>query len=166
MEIFDKKIDELELSMRAQNALQIDNVKKIGDLVQREEYELKRVPNIGKKTIKEIKDALSIVGLELGMDRSNDNIYYFENMKGGKTMENVNVAFIVLEVEEQKMSSEPYKVVCNIVGTFKNLEDARKCKDAKDTLESITPNPYDWCKKQFKVQQIFYKSFVQADKSA
>ena len=81
-------------------------------------------------------------------------------------MDNVNVAFVVLEVEEQQLRDEPYKVVCNVVGTFKNLEDARKCKDARDTLESITPNPYHWCKKQFKVQQIFYKSFVQADKKS
>ena len=81
-------------------------------------------------------------------------------------MDNVNVAFVVLEVEEQKMNDEPYRVVCNVVATFTNLADARKCKEAKDTLESITPNDYYWCKKQFKVQQIFYKSLVQTDKKS
>ena len=76
-------------------------------------------------------------------------------------MDNTNVAFVVLEVEEQHLNNQPYKVSANVVGTFSSLEDARKCKEAKDTLESITPNDFDWCKTQFKVQQIFYKSFVQ-----
>jgi len=83
-------------------------------------------------------------------------------------MDNVNVKFVVLKVEEQKLNDNPYKVDVSVVGSFNNLEDARKCKEAKDTLNSITPKEYDWCYSQFKVQQIFYKSFVQdkADKKS
>ena len=81
-------------------------------------------------------------------------------------MNNVNVRFVVLKVEEQKLNDNPYKVDVSVVGSFKNLEDARKCKEAKDTLNTITPKEYDWCYTQFKVQQIFYKSFVLADKKS
>mgnify|MGYP003118545241 FL=1 len=87
-------------------------------------------------------------------------------MKGEIIMDNVNVQFLVLKVEEQKLNTQPYRVDVSVVGSFKNLEDARKCKEAKDTLNNITPNEYDWCKTQFKVQQIFYKSLVQADKKS
>ena len=75
-------------------------------------------------------------------------------------MDNVNVQFVVLKVEEQKLNDNPYKVDVSVVGSFTTLEDARKCKEAKDTLNSIMPEDYDWCYTQFKVQQIFYKSFV------
>jgi len=81
-------------------------------------------------------------------------------MKGEINMDNVNVQFVVLKVEEQKLSDNPYKVSVEVVGSFNTLEDARKCKEAKDTLNSITPKEFDWCYSQFKVQQIFYKSFV------
>ena len=81
-------------------------------------------------------------------------------------MDNVNVRFVVLKVEEQKLNDYPYKVDVSVVGSFTNLEDANKCKEAKDTLNSITPKEYDWCYSQFKVQQIFYKSFVRADKKS
>ena len=77
-----------------------------------------------------------------------------------------NVLFVVLKVEEQQLNNTPYKVDVEVVGSFNNLEDARKCKEAKDTLNSITPKEYDWCYSQFKVQQIFYKSFVRADKKS
>ena len=87
-------------------------------------------------------------------------------MKGEIYMNNVNVRFVVLKVEEQKLNDNPYKVDVSVVGSFKNLEDARKCKEAKDTLNNITPPEYDWCKTQFKVQQIFYKSFVRAEKKS
>ena len=81
-------------------------------------------------------------------------------------MENVNVQFLVLKVEEQKLNTQPYRVDVSVVGSFKNLEDARKCKEAKDTLLSLSTNEYDWCYTQYKVQQIFYKSLVQADKKS
>ena len=87
-------------------------------------------------------------------------------MKGGIIYMEADVRFVVLKIEEQDLNTQPYKVGVEVVGSFTNLEDARKCKEAKDTLNNITPNEYDWCYTQFKVQQIFYKSFVRADKKS
>ena len=84
-------------------------------------------------------------------------------MKGEIIMDNVLVKFVVLKIEEQTLS-DGYKATVDVEGSFNNLEDARKCKNAKDTLLEISPKDYDWCKTQYKVQQIFFKSFVQADK--
>ena len=86
-------------------------------------------------------------------------------MKGEIIMDNVLVKFVVLKIEEQDLS-DGYKSSVEVVGSFNNLEDANKCKNAKDTLLEIGPKDYDWCKTQFKVQQIFFKSFVQADKKS
>ena len=80
-------------------------------------------------------------------------------------MDNVHVKFVVLKIEEQTLS-DGYKSTVEVEGSFNNLEDAKKCKDAKDTLLEIAPNDYDWCKTQYKVQQIFFKSFVHADKKS
>ena len=79
-----------------------------------------------------------------------------------------NVQFVVLKIEEQDLNDAPYKVGVEVVGSFNNLEDARKCKEAKDTLNDITPKDYDWCYTQFKVQQIVDKYFVRgkADKKS
>ena len=86
-------------------------------------------------------------------------------MKGEIIMDNVLVKFVVLKIEEQTIS-DSYKVTVDVEGSFNNLEDARKCKNAKDTLLEVSPKDYDWCKTQYKVQQIFFKSFVQADKKS
>ena len=87
-------------------------------------------------------------------------------MKGGIIYMEADVRFVVLKIEEQAFDSYTSKVSVEVVGSFTNLEDARKCKEAKDTLNNITPPEYDWCKTQFKVQQIFYKSFVRAEKKS
>ena len=87
------------------------------------------------------------------------------SMKGGIYME-ANVQFIVIKVEEQKLNTQPYRVSVDVVDSFNNLEDAKKCKEARDTLLKLDINEYDWCYTQYKVQQIFYKSFVQADKKS
>ena len=53
-----------------------------------------------------------------------------------------------------------------VSANFDNLSDANKYKEAKDSLLRLTPNEYDWCYPQYKVQQVFFKSFVQADKKS
>lgn len=63
-----RKVDELELSVRSANCLKNDNVVYIGDLVQKTESELLRTPNFGRKSLNEIKEVLSEMGLELGMN--------------------------------------------------------------------------------------------------
>ncbi|QCE34269.1 DNA-directed RNA polymerase subunit alpha [Acetobacteraceae bacterium] len=63
-----RKVDELELSVRSANCLKNDNIVYIGDLVQKSEHEMLRTPNFGRKSLNEIKEVLSSMGLSLGMD--------------------------------------------------------------------------------------------------
>lgn len=62
-----RKVDDLELSVRSMNCLKSDNVVYIGDLVQKSESEMLRTPNFGRKSLNEIKEVLSQMGLYLGM---------------------------------------------------------------------------------------------------
>jgi DNA-directed RNA polymerase subunit alpha len=62
-----KKVEELELSVRSANCLKNDNIIYIGDLVQKSESEMLRTPNFGRKSLNEIKEVLTIMGLHLGM---------------------------------------------------------------------------------------------------
>lgn len=63
-----KKVDELELSVRSANCLKNDNIVYIGDLIQKTEAEMLRTPNFGRKSLNEIKEVLSGMGLHLGLD--------------------------------------------------------------------------------------------------
>ena len=65
-----KKVDELELSVRSANCLKNDNIVYIGDLIQKTEAEMLRTPNFGRKSLNEIKEVLTVMGLHLGMDIS------------------------------------------------------------------------------------------------
>ncbi|MBE90223.1 MAG: DNA-directed RNA polymerase subunit alpha [Rhodospirillaceae bacterium] len=72
-----RKVDELELSVRSANCLKNDNIVYIGDLVQKSEAEMLRTPNFGRKSLNEIKEVLTQMGLHLGMEVVNwppDNI--------------------------------------------------------------------------------------------
>jgi DNA-directed RNA polymerase subunit alpha len=62
-----RKVDELELSVRSANCLKNDNIVYIGDLVQKTEQEMLRTPNFGRKSLNEIKEVLTAMGLSLGM---------------------------------------------------------------------------------------------------
>ncbi len=63
-----RKVDELELSVRSANCLKNDNIVYIGDLVQKSEQEMLRTPNFGRKSLNEIKEVLTSMGLALGMN--------------------------------------------------------------------------------------------------
>jgi len=63
-----RKVDELELSVRSANCLKNDNIVYIGDLVQKSEGEMLRTPNFGRKSLNEIKEVLTQMGLHLGME--------------------------------------------------------------------------------------------------
>ena len=65
-----RKVDELELSVRSANCLKNDNIIYIGDLVQKTEAEMLRTPNFGRKSLNEIKEVLTQMGLGLGMEIS------------------------------------------------------------------------------------------------
>jgi DNA-directed RNA polymerase subunit alpha len=62
-----KSVDELELSVRSANCLQNANIRYIGELVQKTESEMLKTKNFGRKSLKEIKEILSEMGLSLGM---------------------------------------------------------------------------------------------------
>ncbi len=62
-----RPVDELELTVRSANCLKAESINYIGDLVQRTEVELLRTPNLGKKSLTEIKEVLDAHGLALGM---------------------------------------------------------------------------------------------------
>jgi len=62
-----RKVDELELSVRSANCLKNDNIVYIGDLVQKSESDMLRTPNFGRKSLNEIKEVLTNMGLHLGM---------------------------------------------------------------------------------------------------
>lgn len=66
-----RPIDDLELTVRSANCLKAESIYYIGDLVQRKETELMKTPNLGKKSLNEIKDALASKDLELGMELEN-----------------------------------------------------------------------------------------------
>ena len=61
-----RSVDDLELTVRSANCLKAENIYFIGDLVQRTEVELLKTPNLGKKSLTEIKDVLATRGLSLG----------------------------------------------------------------------------------------------------
>ena len=63
-----RKVDELELSVRSANCLKNDNIIYIGDLVQKSEADMLRTPNFGRKSLNEIKEVLSQMGLHLGLE--------------------------------------------------------------------------------------------------
>jgi DNA-directed RNA polymerase subunit alpha len=62
-----RRIDELELSVRSANCLENADIKFIGELVQRTEAEMLRTKNFGRKSLNEIKEILTTMGLGLGM---------------------------------------------------------------------------------------------------
>lgn len=66
-----RPVDDLELTVRSANCLKAENIFYIGDLIQRTEVELLKTPNLGKKSLTEIKDILAIKGLSLGMRLEN-----------------------------------------------------------------------------------------------
>ena len=62
-----RSVDDLELTVRSANCLKAENIHLIGDLVQKTEQELLKTPNLGKKSLTEIKDVLASRGFSLGM---------------------------------------------------------------------------------------------------
>jgi len=66
-----RPVDDLELTVRSANCLKAENIYFIGDLIQRSESELLRTPNLGRKSLNEIKDVLASKSLSLGMKLEN-----------------------------------------------------------------------------------------------
>jgi DNA-directed RNA polymerase subunit alpha len=66
-----RPVDDLELTVRSANCLKAENIYYIGDLIQRSETELLKTPNLGRKSLNEIKEVLASRGLSLGMRLEN-----------------------------------------------------------------------------------------------
>ena len=66
-----RPVDDLELTVRSANCLKAENIYYIGDLIQRTETELLKTPNLGRKSLNEIKEVLAQKGLTLGMKLEN-----------------------------------------------------------------------------------------------
>lgn len=77
-----RPVDDLELTVRSANCLKAENIFYIGDLIQRTEVDLLKTPNLGKKSLTEIKDVLATKGLSLGMRLEN---WPPENLKRDQT---------------------------------------------------------------------------------
>jgi len=76
-------------------------------------------------------------------------------------MENTHSTFLVLKIKEDKDNG---KTEITVAKGFDTLTDAKNYKDAKDCIERLTPSEY-WIN-SYKIQQIFYKSFVQDEKKS
>ena len=84
-------------------------------------------------------------------------------MKGEiKMSENVNSTFLVLRISEDKDNG---KTEIDVVEGFDLMVDAKKYIDAKDSIERLTPR-FSWKHTQYKIQQVFYKSFLSVDKKS
>ena len=66
-----RPVDELELTVRSANCLKVEKIHYIGDLVSRRESDLLKTPNLGRKSLNEIKDVLAARGLALGLELDN-----------------------------------------------------------------------------------------------
>ena len=64
-------VDDLDLTVRSANCLKAENIYYIGDLIQRTETELLKTPNLGRKSLTEIKEVLAARGLSLGTKLEN-----------------------------------------------------------------------------------------------
>jgi len=80
-----RSVDELELSVRSANCLKHANIKYIGDLVQKTEAEILGTKNFGRKSLNEIKEILTNMGLGLGMKIDNWPPRRLEDEAGAET---------------------------------------------------------------------------------
>ena len=74
--LYNKKIEELELSVRSINCLKNDNIIYIGDLVQKTEAEMLRIPNFGRKSLIELREILESGGIKFGVEMKETEIIY------------------------------------------------------------------------------------------
>jgi hypothetical protein len=78
-------------------------------------------------------------------------------MKGEIKIENTHSTFLVLRISEDKDNGN---TEIDVVESFVTMTDAKNYKDAKDSIERLSPRS-SWRYTQYKIQQVFYKSFVQ-----
>jgi DNA-directed RNA polymerase subunit alpha len=72
MQILNTPVEELDLTVRSRNGLEYDNIKTLGDLIQKSESDLIKIPNFGKRSLQEIKEKLQEWDLNLGITSVTD----------------------------------------------------------------------------------------------
>ncbi len=75
-EKLNRRVDGLELSIIPEICLKVENIVYVGDLVQKSEEEMLSIPNFGRKSLNEVKEVLSYMGLSFGMNLSKDSSIY------------------------------------------------------------------------------------------
>ena len=113
--IYNKKIEELELSVRSMNCLKNDNIIYIGDLVQKTEPEMLRTPNFGKKSLIEIREVLKNEGIKLGVEMKETEMIY--------ESDSVAISYLKKMLCESELSGDRIK---DIIGIIKNNQSIQE----------------------------------------
>mgnify|MGYP003115260189 FL=1 len=113
--IYNKKIWELELSVRSMNCLKNNNIIYIGDLVQKTEPEMLRTPNFGRQSLNEIKEVLKKEGIKLGVEIKETEIIY--------ESDSVAISYLKKMLCESELSGDKIK---DIIGLIQNNQSTQE----------------------------------------
>ena len=113
--IYNKKIWELELSVRSMNCLKNNNIIYIGDLVQKTEPEMLRTPNFGRQSLNEIKEVLKNEGIKLGVEIKETEIIY--------ESDSVAISYLKKMLCESELSGDKIK---DIIGLIQNNQSTQE----------------------------------------
>ena len=113
--IYNKKIEELDLTVRSMNCLKNDNIIYIGDLVQKTEPEMLRTPNFGRKSLIEIREVLKNEGIKLGVEMKETEMIY--------ESDSVAISYLKKMLCESELSGDRIK---DIIGIIKNNQSIQE----------------------------------------
>ena len=113
--IYNKKIEELDLTVRSMNCLKNDNIIYIGDLVQKTEPEMLRTPNFGRKSLIEIREVLKNEGIKLGVEMKKTEMIY--------ESDSVAISYLKKMLCESELSGDRIK---DIIGIIKNNQSIQE----------------------------------------
>ena len=113
--IYNKKIEELDLTVRSMKCLKNDNIIYIGDLVQKTEPEMLRTPNFGPKSLFEIREVLKNEGIKLGVEIKETEIIY--------ESDSVAISYLKKMLCESELSGDKIK---DIIGLIQNNQSTQE----------------------------------------
>ena len=123
--IYNKKIEELDLTVRSMNCLKNDNIIYIGDLVQKTEPEMLRTPNFGRKSLIEIREVLKNEGIKLGVEMKETEMIY--------ESDSVAIGYLKKMLCESELSRDKIKIYQSIQEQL--IKDIFLGISAKERLE-------------------------------